>query len=217
MCANVHKLYTPSMTTLDTLLGNWVHFPSSFQVAHRQYSNLCTTWIRKCIREFPSCARRTFVLCRKKERKNEKWLFFEHLVLTCTIVLMNDLGLVRCIICWRFWFWHLDISQSYRFWVIWVFVMYYIYGISIPSLLIESTDSMISLIIISWSVNAFSTNAVPYALHILVWMHVTVVFNNRYPLHMHSTLRPDKGYTCIHHNNYYYAVQQINYRRCWLL
>ena len=22
MCANVHKLYTPSMTTLDTLLGN---------------------------------------------------------------------------------------------------------------------------------------------------------------------------------------------------
>jgi hypothetical protein len=31
---------------------------------------------------------------RKKERKIEKWLFFKHLVLTCTIVLMNDLGLV---------------------------------------------------------------------------------------------------------------------------
>ena len=63
MCTNVHKLYTPSMTTLDTLLGNWVHFPSSFQVAHRQYSNLCTTWIRTCTREFPSCTQPTFVLC----------------------------------------------------------------------------------------------------------------------------------------------------------
>ena len=37
---------------------------------------------------------------RKKERKKEernldKWLFFEHLVLACTIELMDDLGLVR--------------------------------------------------------------------------------------------------------------------------
>ena len=43
---------------------------------------------------------------RKKERKKKErltnGLFFEHLVLTCTIVLMNDLGLVRCTICWRF-------------------------------------------------------------------------------------------------------------------
>ena len=40
---------------------------------------------------------------RKKERrKNEKWLFFEHLVLAYTIELMNDLGLVRSIICYRF-------------------------------------------------------------------------------------------------------------------
>ena len=43
---------------------------------------------------------------RKKERKKEErltnGLFFEHLVLTCTIVLMYDLGLVRCTICWRF-------------------------------------------------------------------------------------------------------------------
>ena len=31
----------------------------------------------------------------------------------------------------------------YLFWDIWVFVMYYIYGISGPSLLIESTDSII--------------------------------------------------------------------------
>ena len=31
---------------------------------------------------------------RKKERKNEKWLFFEHLVLAYTIELMDDLGLV---------------------------------------------------------------------------------------------------------------------------
>ena len=30
---------------------------------------------------------------RKKERKNEKWLFFKHLVLTYTIVLINDFGL----------------------------------------------------------------------------------------------------------------------------
>ena len=29
------------------------------------------------------------------ERKIEKWPFFEHLVLACTIDLMNDLGLVR--------------------------------------------------------------------------------------------------------------------------
>ena len=32
---------------------------------------------------------------KKEERKNEKWPFFEHLVLACTIDLMNDLGLVR--------------------------------------------------------------------------------------------------------------------------
>ena len=30
---------------------------------------------------------------KKKERKIDKWLFFKRLVLTCTIVLMNDLGL----------------------------------------------------------------------------------------------------------------------------
>ena len=38
---------------------------------------------------------------RKKERMRNG-LFFEYLVLTCTTVLMNDLGLVRCTICWRF-------------------------------------------------------------------------------------------------------------------
>jgi hypothetical protein len=32
-------------------------------------------------------------LMKKKERKIDYWLFFKHLVLTCTIVLMNDLGL----------------------------------------------------------------------------------------------------------------------------
>ena len=56
---------------------------------------------------------------RKKERKKEgrliNGLFFEHLALKCTIVLMNDLGLVRCIICWRFSFPHLEISQNYLF------------------------------------------------------------------------------------------------------
>ena len=35
------------------------------------------------------------LIMKKKERKNDKWLFFEHLVLACTIVLMNDLGLNR--------------------------------------------------------------------------------------------------------------------------
>ena len=60
-----------------------------------------------------------------------------------TIELMNGLGLARSIICCRLWFWHLEISQSYLFWDIWMFVMYFIYGISVPSLLIESTDSMI--------------------------------------------------------------------------
>ena len=37
-----------------------------------------------------------------EERKNGKWPFFEHLVLAYTIDLMNNLGLVRCTICWRF-------------------------------------------------------------------------------------------------------------------
>jgi hypothetical protein len=32
---------------------------------------------------------------KKKERKIDNWLFFKPLVLTCTNVLMNDLGLVR--------------------------------------------------------------------------------------------------------------------------
>ena len=39
---------------------------------------------------------------KKKERKKERMtngLFFKHLVLACTIVLMNDLGLARCTIC----------------------------------------------------------------------------------------------------------------------
>ena len=35
------------------------------------------------------------LIMKKKERKNEKWPFFEHLVLVCTIDLMNGLGLVR--------------------------------------------------------------------------------------------------------------------------
>ena len=29
-----------------------------------------------------------------KERKIKKWAFFEHLILACTIDLMNDLGLI---------------------------------------------------------------------------------------------------------------------------
>ena len=41
-------------------------------------------------------------LINDKERKIEKWPFFEHLVLACTIDLMNDLGLVRYIIYWIF-------------------------------------------------------------------------------------------------------------------
>ena len=43
---------------------------------------------------------------RKKERKKKErmrnGLFFKYLVLACTIVLMNNLGLARCTICWRF-------------------------------------------------------------------------------------------------------------------
>ena len=42
---------------------------------------------------------------RKKERKKERLRndhFFEHLVLAYTIDLMNDLGLVRFTICWKF-------------------------------------------------------------------------------------------------------------------
>ena len=66
---------------------------------------------------------------RKKERKNEKWPFFEHLVLACTMNLMNNLGLIRYIISW-----HLQISQSYLFRDIRVCVMHYIYGISVSSL-----------------------------------------------------------------------------------
>ena len=36
---------------------------------------------------------------RKKEERIRNGLFFEHLFLMCTTVLMNDLGLVRCTIC----------------------------------------------------------------------------------------------------------------------
>ena len=42
------------------------------------------------------------LIMKKKERKKERMtngLFFKHLVLACTIVLMNDLGLARCTIC----------------------------------------------------------------------------------------------------------------------
>ena len=35
------------------------------------------------------------LIMKKKERKIEKWPFFEHLVLAYTIDLMNDLGLTR--------------------------------------------------------------------------------------------------------------------------
>ena len=36
------------------------------------------------------------VKMRKKEERNlDKWLFFEHLLLACTIELMDDFGLVR--------------------------------------------------------------------------------------------------------------------------
>ena len=38
----------------------------------------------------------------RKKEKLTNGLFFEHLVLICTTVLMNDLGLVRCTICWSF-------------------------------------------------------------------------------------------------------------------
>ena len=35
------------------------------------------------------------LIMKMKERKIEKWPFFEHLVLACTIDLMNNLSLVR--------------------------------------------------------------------------------------------------------------------------
>ena len=41
-------------------------------------------------------------LIMKKKERLRKWLFFEHLVLAYTMELMNDLGLVRSIICCRF-------------------------------------------------------------------------------------------------------------------
>ena len=39
---------------------------------------------------------------RKKKERLTNGPFFEHLVPTYTIVLMNDVGLVRCTICCRF-------------------------------------------------------------------------------------------------------------------
>ena len=42
------------------------------------------------------------LIMKKKERKKERMrngLFFKYLVLACTIVLMNNLGLARCTIC----------------------------------------------------------------------------------------------------------------------
>ena len=41
------------------------------------------------------------LIANEKERMRNG-LFFKHLVLACTIVLMSDLGLARCTICWRF-------------------------------------------------------------------------------------------------------------------
>ena len=38
----------------------------------------------------------------KKKERLRNGPFFEHLVLACTIDLINDLGLDREIICWRF-------------------------------------------------------------------------------------------------------------------
>ena len=53
---------------------------------------------------------------KKKERKIEKWPFFEHLILACTIDLMNGLGLVRSIgNLLEIPIFTLEISQSYLF------------------------------------------------------------------------------------------------------
>ena len=43
---------------------------------------------------------------------------------------------------WSCCFWCLEISWSYLFWDIWVFITYYVYGVSGQSLLIKSTHSM---------------------------------------------------------------------------
>ena len=43
----------------------------------------------------------SYTLSRKEERMRNG-LFFKHLVLMCTIVLMNDLGVATCTINWRF-------------------------------------------------------------------------------------------------------------------
>ena len=49
------------------------------------------------------------LIMKKNERKKEErmidkinGLFFEHLVLAYTIVLINDLGRIRRTVCWRF-------------------------------------------------------------------------------------------------------------------
>ena len=82
-------------------------------------------------------SRQSWVSSGKQKERNialSKNSLFKHTWLMC-----GDL-----IVFWRrSWIWTLKILKFKLLWVTNIFVLYYIYGISRPSLLMESTDSMI--------------------------------------------------------------------------
>ena len=91
----------------------------------------------------------------RKRRKNDNWLFFKQLILTCTIVLVNVLGLDRYITCCRLW---ISKSKLYLLCDVWLFVTYM--GVSGPSLHI---DSMIkNYIILSVRTVGYETSPAPW-------------------------------------------------------
>ena len=78
---------------------------------------------------------------KKQRRKKEKIHFYHHLVQDLDDHFRRYLHACQYSITCRFRWRGLE---SLKLWVINVFVMYYVYGASGPSLLIESTDSMIT-------------------------------------------------------------------------
>ena len=93
----VNALYTPTITynCRDNAKLTY-HGPARYKIE----------WIYTRTKASGPDSLELALIMKKKERKKEErmrnGLFFKYLVLACTIVLMNDLGLARCTICWRF-------------------------------------------------------------------------------------------------------------------
>ena len=80
-------------------------------------------------------------LMNKEERR--KFNFYNHLVQDEDDHFWRYFCTCQLRITRRFWWWWLEMLKVYLEWDMNVLVMYYAYGVSWPSLLIESTDSMI--------------------------------------------------------------------------